>query len=90
MAGHEHWQLDATTPSYTNATLVPAITSIWAADLLDRVRLQPNEAVLDIACGTGAVTRLAATRTRCGRLVESILIQPCWLWRGRYRQRNHP
>jgi hypothetical protein len=36
MAGHEHWQLDASTPELYERYLVPAITSIWAVDLLDR------------------------------------------------------
>jgi SAM-dependent methyltransferase len=33
--------------------LVSAITSIWAADLVQRVDPKPGEAVLDVACGTG-------------------------------------
>jgi len=69
MAGHEHWQLDASTPELYERYLVPAITSVWATDLLDRISLRPKEAVLDIACGTGVVIRLAASRAQGGRLV---------------------
>jgi trans-aconitate methyltransferase len=41
---------------------VPAITAKWAEDLLDRAQPRKGDAVLDIACGTGIVARLAAKR----------------------------
>jgi ubiquinone/menaquinone biosynthesis C-methylase UbiE len=69
MSDHEHWQLDGSAPELYERYLVPAITSIWAHDLINRARLGPTERVLDIACGTGAVTRLAAERITAGRVV---------------------
>ena len=48
---------------------MPAITSVWATDLLERVVLRRDESWLDIACGTGVVARLAAQRGHAGRLV---------------------
>ena len=69
MTDHEHWQLDGSAPELYERYLVPAITSLWAADLVDRARPKPGEAVLDVACGTGAVTRLVAKRNRGGRIV---------------------
>src|SRR5262249_24366976 len=38
----------------------------WARLLLDRVDLAPGEAVLDVACGPGSVTRLAAAEVGSG------------------------
>lgn len=48
-----HWQLDGNAPEPYQRYLVPAITSKWATDLVDRAKPKPGEAVLDVACGRG-------------------------------------
>jgi SAM-dependent methyltransferase len=39
-----------------------AVSGLFATPLLDAARAQPGSAVLDVACGPGSVTSLAATR----------------------------
>lgn len=49
---------------------VPALFGAWAEPLCEAVGLRPGQAVLDVACGTGATTRVASKRVgSSGRIV---------------------
>lgn len=49
--------------------MVPRLFEPWATRLLDELRLQDGDAVLDVACGPGTVARQAARRVgRSGRV----------------------
>lgn len=55
---------------------VPAIGAPVARDVVAIAALQPGESVLDVACGTGVVTRLAAERVGAAGSVTGLDIQP--------------
>ena len=66
------WQLTGNEGERYQSYWVPAVFSQWATDLVERAGLQPGDRVLDIACGTGVVTRLAAQRVGRGGMVAGL------------------
>jgi ubiquinone/menaquinone biosynthesis C-methylase UbiE len=66
--GNGHWQLEGSAAELYQRYLVPAITMKWAEDLIDRAQPRAGEAILDVACGTGVVARLAAQRVTQGQV----------------------
>lgn len=54
------WQFEQGSPKAYEQYFVPVIFSPWAERLIDRAPIQEGDHVLDIACGTGIVARLAS------------------------------
>src|SRR5262245_25835909 len=72
MDKHEPWQLQGSAPELYERHIVPAVTALWAADLVERAAPRPGERVLDVACGTGGVARLVTERVRGGGRVVGL------------------
>ncbi len=58
------------------SAFVPAVAIPVSGRLLDLARLRPGERVLDLACGTGIVARLAATRVEALGAVTGVDSSP--------------
>jgi len=55
---------------------VPAIGAPLAGDLVRQAAIQPGERVLDVACGTGVIARLAAKEAGSDGTVAAVDINP--------------
>ena len=71
MASQSRWQqIGGNAAEVYERQLVPAMFAPWAPKLVDLAEVEPGQRVLDLACGTGVVTRLAAERAgNAGRVV---------------------
>jgi ubiquinone/menaquinone biosynthesis C-methylase UbiE len=77
MSQPQQWtDYGATGPEIYERHLVPAIFGPWAQDLLAFASPKPGERVLDVACGTGVVARLASQHVGLGGSVVGLDLNP--------------
>jgi ubiquinone/menaquinone biosynthesis C-methylase UbiE len=79
MSRAEHWQVQGREAELYERHLVPTVTALWAADLVERAGVRRGDRVLDVACGTGVVARVAAERVRAEGSVTGLDINPAML-----------
>jgi ubiquinone/menaquinone biosynthesis C-methylase UbiE len=68
-----------TAPENYQRYFVPTIGGPFAADLIEEAALRRGERVLDVACGTGVVARLAAERVGPSGTVAALDVNPAML-----------
>ena len=76
MSANAQWQLSATAAELYQRIPARYILGPWAPLLVERAAVAPGERVLDVACGTGVVTRAAAECAGSGGHVAGIDLNP--------------
>jgi ubiquinone/menaquinone biosynthesis C-methylase UbiE len=79
MPGPVEWRLGDSFAENYERYLVPTIFGPWARDLLDLAIPRAGERLLDVACGSGIVARLAAERVGPTGTVVGVDIDPAML-----------
>ncbi|MDU8910013.1 class I SAM-dependent methyltransferase [Aestuariicoccus sp. MJ-SS9] len=72
MDSNTEWQVSGNAAQRYEEHLVPVIFVPWAEHLIGRAGLRDGQAVLDIACGTGIVARMAADKVGSGGRVAGV------------------
>jgi ubiquinone/menaquinone biosynthesis C-methylase UbiE len=76
MAQQGQWQVAGSAPEVYERELVRAVFGPWAPILADLAQPQRGERVVDIACGTGIVARIAAVKVGPTGAVAGIDLNP--------------
>lgn len=76
MAQHGQWQVGGSAPEVYERELVPAVFGPWAPLLIDLAQPKLGERVVDIACGTGIIARIAAVKIGRTGAVAGIDLNP--------------
>lgn len=79
MAATETFELSLDAAEAYESVFVPALFEPWARMLVDAAGVGPGDRVLDVACGTGVVARLAADRVAVGGSVVGLDRNPAML-----------
>src|SRR5262245_23264478 len=70
------WQVAGSAPEVYERDLVPAVFGPWAPILIGLAPPEPGDRVIDIACGTGIVARIAAARVGPSGAVAGVDLNP--------------
>jgi ubiquinone/menaquinone biosynthesis C-methylase UbiE len=70
------WNIPGSTVEIYQNIFIPAMIGEWVPRLLSLIDSQPGERALDVACGTGALTRLAAEAVGQNGFVAGVDISP--------------
>ena len=76
MNQREQWQVAGSAAEVYEQELVPAIFGPWAPIVIDLAQPQKGDRVLDVACGTGIVARMAAQRVGPTGTVVGVDLNP--------------
>jgi SAM-dependent methyltransferase len=76
MPERERWQLAGNAAEIYQRELVPAVFGPWGSRVIELAALRPGLRVLDVACGTGLVARLAAQAVGVDGRVAALDLNP--------------
>jgi ubiquinone/menaquinone biosynthesis C-methylase UbiE len=76
MSQQGQWQVTGSAPEVYERELVPAAFGPWASILVELADLKQGDRVIDIACGTGIVARIAAARVKPSGAVAGVDLNP--------------
>jgi ubiquinone/menaquinone biosynthesis C-methylase UbiE len=74
--GEHGWQLTSSSSDAYETFLVPTIFEPWAQVLVERVDPRPGQRLLDLACRTGVVARIAAPQVLPTGTVTGVDVNP--------------
>ncbi len=76
MPEREQWQLRGDAAELYERYAVPYVLGPWAPRLVELAILKPGDRVLDLACGTKAISRRSAAGSASGKCTPSKVTAP--------------